>query len=101
MEAGSHLAHRLGVSNRGGEVAIVVQAAKQAAPAVVAIRRVGQAPRHQWLTLTIYSIHADISKPAHILPVSSVILVTCSKLQVLQYLIAGASMLVKGVLTCM
>ncbi len=53
MGGGGHLAHGLGISDRGGEVAVEVEAAKQSAPAVVAVRRVGQAPRHEWLTLTI------------------------------------------------
>ena len=45
------LAHGLGVGGGGGEVSVGVQAAKQAAPAVVAVGRVGQAPRHQRLAL--------------------------------------------------
>ena len=45
------LAHRLRVGGGGGEVALPVQAAKQAAPAVVPVRRVRQAPRHQRLAL--------------------------------------------------
>lgn len=47
----AHLAHGLGVSDGGGEVAVVVQATKEAAPAVVPVRSVGQAPGYQWLTL--------------------------------------------------
>lgn len=47
----AHLAHGLRVGGGGGEVAVPVEAAKQAAPAVVAVGGVGQAPGHQWLAL--------------------------------------------------
>lgn len=45
------LAHGLRVGRAGREVAAVVQPPKQPAPAVVPLRRVGQAPRHQRLAL--------------------------------------------------
>jgi hypothetical protein len=47
----THLAHGLRVGGGGGEVAVPVEAAKQAAPAVVAVGGVGQAPGHQRLAL--------------------------------------------------
>mmetsp|Transcript_35050 Transcript_35050/g.88742 ORF Transcript_35050/g.88742 Transcript_35050/m.88742 type:complete len:296 (+) Transcript_35050:706-1593(+) len=47
----AHLAHGLRVGGRRGEVAVEVQAPKQAAPAVVAVHGVGQAPGHQRLPL--------------------------------------------------
>lgn len=54
----SDLAHGLGVGDGGGEVAIVVKAAEEAAPAVVPIGRVRQAPGHQRLPLiTCTSTH--------------------------------------------
>lgn len=46
-----YLAHGLWVCGACGEVAVQVQAPIQAAPAVVACSRVGQAGRHQWDTL--------------------------------------------------
>ena len=45
------LAHRLRVGGGRREVAAPVQAPVQAAPPVVSVRRVGQAPRHQRLAL--------------------------------------------------
>ena len=45
------LAHGLRVGRAGREVAAQVQPPKQPAPAVVPLRRVGQAPRHQRLAL--------------------------------------------------
>ncbi len=47
----AHLAHGLRVGGAGGEVPLEVQAPEQAAPAVVPLRRVGQAPWHQRLAL--------------------------------------------------
>ena len=47
----AHLAHWLRVSGGRGEVSVEVQAAKQAAPAIVAVGRVGEAPWHQGLAL--------------------------------------------------
>lgn len=47
----AYLAHGLGVGGGGGEVALPVQPAKQAAPAVVPVGGVGQAPGHQRLAL--------------------------------------------------
>lgn len=49
----AHLAHGLRVGGAGGEVARQVQPAKEAAPAVVAVRGVGQAPGHQRLALLV------------------------------------------------
>ena len=46
-----HLAHRLGVSDRGGEVPIIIQTPKKATPAIMAVGCIRQAPGHQWLTL--------------------------------------------------
>ena len=46
-----YLAHGLGVSDRGGEVPIIIQTPKEAAPSIVAVGCIWQAPGHQWLTL--------------------------------------------------
>jgi hypothetical protein len=51
MEHLAHLAHGLRVGGAGGEVAVPVQPAKQAAPPVVPVSSVGQAPGHQRLSL--------------------------------------------------
>jgi hypothetical protein len=52
----THLAHGLRVCGAGGEVAVQVEAAKEAAPAVVPVGCVGQAPRHQRLALSVVEV---------------------------------------------
>ncbi len=58
----AHFAHGLGVCGGGGKVAVQVQPAKQASPAIVPLCSIGQTPGHQCLTLQSQSKFVRIIK---------------------------------------
>jgi hypothetical protein len=64
VEAHAHFAHGLRVGDGRGKVAVPVQPPEEALPLVVAICRIGQAPRHQVLRLPITQLHLRGRKTA-------------------------------------